>query len=243
MSERIRVLIVDDEPLARRGVEVHLERAGGFEMVGEAATGAEAADAIARLAPQVVFLDVQMPDGGGFDVVERVGADRMPITVFVTAYDEHALRAFDAQAIDYVLKPIDPMRFARTVGRVRALVSGAATPRRLLLRDGGRALLIDYDDIGWIEADGDYVRVYVSGRGHLVRHTLAALEQRLDASQFVRVHRSTIVNVRQVREARPDGDRSYRLLLKDGTALRVSRGYRQRLMSLLGWAVPGTGSV
>lgn len=232
MSDAIRVLIVDDEPLARRGLRLHLERATGFEIVSEAATADEAVDRIERLAPQVVFLDVRMPGADGFSVVERVGVDAMPVTVFVTAYDDHALRAFDAQAVDYVLKPIDPTRFARTAERVRALVAGRGAPQRLLLRDGRSILFVEDGEIEWVEADGDYVRVHVRGRAHLVRHTLASMERRLEG-KFTRIHRSAIVNVARVREVRAGPDRTAQVILRDGTALRVSRGYRERVREMM----------
>ena len=234
MSDTIRVLVVDDEPLARRGLRLHLERATGFEVVGEAATADEAVASIEQLDPQIVFLDVRMPGEDGFSVVERVGVDAMPTTVFVTAYDDHALRAFDAQAVDYVLKPIDPARLARTHERLRTMVTGRETPQRIILRDGKRILFVEDDEIEWVQAEGDYVRVYARGRGYLVRHTLAAMEQRLARESFTRSHRSAIVNVARVRELRTDRDRTAQIILRDGTVLRVSRGYRERVRELLG---------
>ena len=222
------MLVVDDEPLARRGVRLHLESIGGFSVIAESANGRAAVADIRRLQPDVVFLDVQMPGMSGFDVVDAVGIAQMPVTVFVTAYDAHALRAFEAHAVDYVLKPIDPARFAAAVARVRDLVRGGTRPQRLVLRDGGRVIVVPTDDVDWIQADGDYVRVFVGGRGRLVRQTISSLEEQLD-SRFARVHRSTIVNVSRVREVRPTGDRSYQVILRDGTQLRMSRGYRHRL--------------
>ena len=233
MSEAIGVLIVDDEPLARRGVRLHLDAAGGFVVVGESTNGREAIADIVRLRPQVVFLDVQMPGVDGFDVIDAVGIERMPVTIFVTAYETHALRAFDAHAVDYLLKPIDPARFARAAERVRMLVMSGRIPRRLVLRDGGRVLLVDHDEIDWIEADGDYVRVHVGGRRHLVRHTLGGMEGRLDSARFARIHRSAIVNVARVREIRRQGDRAFQIVLRDGTTLTMSRGYRDRLARLV----------
>src|SRR5262249_44046412 len=233
MAGDIRVLIVDDEPLARRGVRLLVGRASGFRVVGEAASGAEAVNRVAELSPDVVFLDVQMPDGGGFEVIERLGPGRMPSIVFVTAYDEHALRAFEAQAIDYVLKPIDPARFALTMDRLRTLHTKGRPPRRLLVRDGARILAFDEDEVEWIEADGDYVRIHGGGKPQLVRQTLGDLEDRLDGSRFVRAHRSAIVNVDRVREIAPQGDRGLRLTLKSGQAVHVSRGHRERVLSLL----------
>lgn len=233
MSEPIRVLIVDDEPLARRGVRLHLEAAGGFVVVAESANGREAIRDIERLAPQVVFLDVQMPGIDGLGVIDAVRSERMPVTIFVTAHDAHALRAFDAHAVDYLLKPIDPARFARAVERVRMLVTSGTIPQRIVLRDGGRVLLVDHDEIDWIAADGDYVRVWVAERGHLVRHTIGGMESRLDPSRFARIHRSAIVNVARVREIRRQGDRAFQIVLRDGTMLKMSRGYRDRLAGLV----------
>ena len=233
-NARVRVLIVDDEPLARRGVRLHLEKAGGFEIVGEAASGRDAIETIRSLRPQAVFLDVQMPGIDGFGVVDAIGVGQMPVTVFVTAYDAYALRAFEAHAIDYVLKPIDPARFADAAARVRSLVASGSAPQRLVLRDGARVIVVEPSEIEWVEADGDYVRVYIGGRGYLVRHTISRMEERLDASRFQRIHRSTIVNVARVREVKPDGDRRYRVVLRDGTSLAMSRGFRERLAALVG---------
>ena len=230
----VRVIIVDDEPLARRGVRLHLEAIGGFEIVGEAANGRDAIERIESLRPHAVFLDVQMPGIDGFGVVDAIGVGRMPVTVFVTAYDAHALRAFEAHAIDYVLKPIDPARFADAAKRVRSLVASGSAPQRLVLRDGARVIVVEPSEIDWVEADGDYVRVYIGGRGYLVRHTIGRMEERLDPTRFQRIHRSTIVNVARVREVKPDGDRRYRVVLRDGTSLTMSRGFRERLAALIG---------
>ena len=225
----IRALIVDDEPLARRGVRAHLEKVGGYEIVGESASGREAVADIRRLKPDVVFLDVQMPGMSGFDVVDSIGVGRMPVTVFVTAYDAYALRAFEAHAVDYLLKPIDPGRFRAMADRLRIMVRQGNAPQRVVLRDGPRVLMLPPDEIDWIQADGDYVRVYVGGKSHLVRHTIGALAEQLDSAVFARIHRSTIVNVSRVREVRAEGDRSFRVVLRDGTLLRMSRGYRTTL--------------
>ena len=230
----VRVIIVDDEPLARRGVRLHLEAIGGFEIVGEAANGRDAIERIESLRPHAVFLDVQMPGIDGFGVVDAIGVGRMPVTVFVTAYDAHALRAFEAHAIDYVLKPIDPARFADAAKRVRSLVASGSAPQRLVLRDGARVIVVEPSEIDWVEADGDYVRVYIGGRGYLVRHTIGRMEERLDPTRFQRIHRSTNVNVAREREVKPDGDRRYRVVLRDGTSLTMSRGFRERLAALIG---------
>jgi two-component system LytT family response regulator len=233
----VKVIIVDDEPLARRGIRVRLERIAGVEVVAECASGVDAVRAIRNHKPDVVFLDVQMPGMDGFAVVDEIGADDMPVTIFVTAYDTHAIRAFDASALDYLLKPIDDERFARAVDRARRRLAerrgGASieTPAvdRIIVRDRGSVFILTVDDVDWIAAEGDYVRVHTGGRGHLVRDTMASLESRLDPARFVRIHRSAIVNLSRVKEIRPHGDRDYLAVLRDGTRLKVSRTYRRRL--------------
>ena len=243
-TKPLRVLIVDDEPLARRGLVVRLERMRAIEIVGEASSGAEAVDAIEQLKPDVVLLDIQMPELDGFDVVDAVGIDAMPVTIFVTAYDAHAIRAFESNALDYLLKPVDDERFARAIERARVRVAergahekiaafggmlGARGEPRIALRDRGRIIVLAYADVDWIAAEGDYVRVFARGRGHLVRHTMTAMEARLDPGAFARIHRSTIVNVARVREIRAHGDRDYIVVLRDDTKLKMSRSYRDRL--------------
>jgi two-component system, LytTR family, response regulator len=242
----LRVLIVDDEPLARRGLRVRLERMEAIEIVGECASGGEAVAAIEDTAPDVVLLDVQMPELDGFDVVEAVGVARMPVTIFVTAYDTHAIRAFEAHALDYLLKPLDDHRFARSIERARsrvaerndhararrlgeAIASPVAVRRRIVLRERGRVLVLEHADIEWIAAEGDYVRIHGRGRSHLLRQTMAAMEARLDPASFVRIHRSTIVNVAAVREVLKRGDRHWVVVLSGRTRLKMSRLYRGRL--------------
>ena len=234
-ARALRVLIVDDEPLARRGVRVRLERMSDIEIIGECTTGNAAILAIPELRPDLVLLDVQMPGVDGFDVVDAIGADRLPLVVFLTAYDEFAIRAFDAQALDYLLKPIDDERFALAIERARRRMreressASFSNAQRIAVRDRGRVLLIDEQEIDWIGAEGDYVRIHVAGRGHLHRETMAAMQARLDAKRFVRIHRSTIVNTTRVRELRACGDREQLVVLRDGTRLRASRGFRDAL--------------
>ena len=266
----IRAIIVDDEQLARRGIRARLERAGGYHVVAECASGREAIAAIREHQPGVVFLDVQMPGIDGFGVVEAIGAERMPVVIFVTAFDNHALKAFEAHAFDYLLKPIDDVRFATTLERARhrlvereesgvarrlaALMNDirpalgteqsiarhpdaadAVSPvNRIVVRERDRVLLIEVGEIDWIGADGDYVRVHASGRSHLIRDTMAAMESRLDRAAFVRIHRSTIVNTSRIRELRPYSSREYAVILRDGTRLRLSRRYRERLRDHFG---------
>ncbi len=243
----LRVLIVDDEPLARRGLRVRFEAMADIEIIGECESGRSAIAAIEADMPDVVLLDVQMPGLDGFGVVDAIGAAAMPVTIFVTAYDAHALRAFDAHALDYLLKPIDDERFAVAIERARVRVrerdvadrarrlggvlTDTAKDRRIVLRDRGSVIVLDHDDIDWISAEGDYVRVFAAGRGHLVRHTMHAMEERLDPTRFARIHRSAIVNVARVAEIRPHGERDSIVVLKDGTRLKLSRAYRDRLSS------------
>jgi two-component system LytT family response regulator len=237
LSEALRVLIVDDEPLARRGVRARLAKQAGIEVVGECENGLAAVRAIRAQTPDLVFLDIQMPGLDGFGVVERVGQG-MPVVVFLTAHDEHALKAFDAQALDYLLKPIDDKRFARAVSSARRRIAErragtAYVPARIVARDRGRVILLDADDVDWAEADGDYVRLHARGRSYLVRETMKAIETRLPHQRFVRIHRSAIVNVARVKELLPHTNREFVVVLSDGTRLKLSRGYRDRLQALL----------
>jgi two-component system, LytTR family, response regulator len=238
---KLRVLIVDDEPLSRRGVRARLLGQEDMDVVGEAENGLDALWAIRQLAPDLLFLDIQMPGLDGFGVVEQVGVDQMPVVVFLTAFDDHALKAFEAQALDYLLKPIDDERFMVTLQRARQRVAerkaGAAAKKggtRIAARDRGRVLLLDADEIDWVEADGDYMRLHAGDRSLLVRETMNSIEARLPKEKFVRIHRSTIVNVSTVRELLPHVNREFIVILKNGARLKLSRGYRDRLVELMG---------
>jgi two-component system LytT family response regulator len=251
-APRIRTLIADDEPLARHGVRLLLERDSGIEIVGEASGGVEAAEQILRLRPDLVFLDVQMVGCDGFETLKRVGPDATPVVVFVTAYDEYALRAFEFNAVDYLLKPYDDARFAAALDRARDLVLrkrvDAVDNRitrliehiegegrdRILLKSSGEIIFLKTSEIDWIEAEGDYVKFHVTGRTHLMRGTMSALEERLDPSRFIRIHRSTIVNADRLRKLSPSFEGEYAVVLQDGTKLRLSRGYHDRIKALLG---------
>jgi two-component system, LytTR family, response regulator len=242
----IRVLIVDDEPIARRGIRQQLRSEADLEVIGEYGDGAAAIDAITGLAPDLVFLDIQMPEVGGFDVVEAIGVARMPAVVFVTAYDEHALRAFDVHAVDYVLKPIDRHRFRTAVERARQRLAHAPGQldrriaaalgelgrpahdyaKRLAIKGDGRVILVDVDEVDRLEAAGNYVEVHSGARQHLVRETMASLEARLDPARFVRVSRSSIVNATLVRELQPMFNGDFVVVLRDGTKVAGSRRYR-----------------
>jgi two-component system LytT family response regulator len=253
-DQRIRALVVDDEPLARKRIQRLLKGETDVELVGECADGHDAVLAIRRHAPDLVFLDVQMPGLDGFGVVEAIGVDRMPAVVFVTAYDQHALRAFEVSAVDYLLKPFLPERFQRAMRRARAQLrqgTGAGAEERirqllaqvgagrryldrLLVKGEGRVYFLKAEEIDWIEAAGNYVQLHVGRDAHLLRETMARLEAGLDPARFVRIHRSTIVNLDRVKELHPWFSGEFAVLLHDGTQLRLSRGYRGRLEERLG---------
>ena len=252
--ERWRVLIVDDEPLARDGVRIHLEDQSDFEVAGEAGNGEEAVAAIRELRPDVVFLDVQMPGLDGFGVLGALAGETLPQIVFVTAYDQFALQAFEAHALDYLLKPFDEERFLRSLDRVRhqlrshrrgdledrlvtLLEELGDRPRyleRFVVRAGGKILILRAEDVDWIEAAANYVKLHVGGRVYLMRETMTRLEQSLDPSHFVRIHRSTIVRVDRIRMLEPLFQGDYVVVLHDGARLPTSRTYRDNLQELLG---------
>lgn len=250
----VRVVIVDDEELARRGVRARLDRLGDVEILAECGSGREAVDAIRRTAPDLVFLDVQMPGKSGFDVVEEVGWSAFPRVIFVTAHDRFAVRAFEINALDYLLKPIDDERFDRALQRAREdierdreselgrrlasvvrEVGGRAAetdlgfPDRFVVRSFGRVVFVPADDIDWIEAAGDYVTLHVGAKAWLLRETMTAIERKLNPRAFVRIHRSTIVNIDRIAELRSFDNGEYQVLLADGTKLKLSRTYRQTL--------------
>jgi two-component system, LytTR family, response regulator len=244
----LRVLIVDDELPARRKLRAHLSPQPDVEVLGEAGSGPEAVDAIRRLHPDLVFLDVQMPGMTGFEVIEEVGVAEMPAVVFVTAYDEFAIEAFDVQAVDYLLKPFHVDRFkqalARAAEKVRTRTRGddvlnrllAAFPerggpvRRLLVREGERLFFVPVAAVVRLSADGNYVQVRTLNGRHQIRETLASLETRLDPERFARVHRSEIVNMDFVAEIQPLFHGDYCVILKNGEQVRLSRRYQDRLL-------------
>ncbi len=225
----MRVAIVDDEPLARQVVRLLLANDRELTVVGEC-SGVDAAELIAREKPDILFLDIQMPEVDGFDVLERVGADTVPAIVFVTAYDEYALRAFEVHALDYLLKPFDDRRFFAALSRAKELVR-AKTPstfvRRFLVRTRDKVLFLKTDDLEWIEAADYYASLHAGGKSYLLRQTMAELERQLDPAKFVRVHRSAIVNIDRVKEMHPLFRGDSVLVLADGTQLRLSRARRE----------------
>ena len=234
--QSIRVVVADDEPLARAGLRALLEDDPELVVVGECANGHEAVAALREHAPDLVLLDVQMPGLDGFGVVQQIGADRMPVVVFATAFDQYALRAFEARALDYLLKPFTDERFHDVLGRAKEQVRqrrlGAsraqpAPPARLEVRLGNRIAFVRIDDVDWVEAADYYARLHVGAASHLVRETMQELEARLDARRFVRVHRSAIVNVERVRELRTVAAGRHEVVLRDGTRLPLSRSRRE----------------
>ena len=245
---RLRVLIVDDEAPARAKLRRYLEADERTEVVGEAENGLQAVERVESLQPDLVLLDVQMPGLDGFDVMAALQDGDLPHVVFVTAHDEHAVRAFEVRALDYLLKPVDRGRLRSAVDRVlesgrpgrealRALEDRPAATTaldRFLVRERGRLRLVAVDDVDWIGAAGNYVELHVGDRTHLVRGTLNELESRLPGRRFARVHRSTIVNLDRVRELQPWSHGDLLLVLDCGTELRLSRRYRDRIRGVFG---------
>ena len=233
-SALIRTLIVDDEPLARTTLLALLSHDSEMDVVGQCGSGTEAVTAIRQLRPELVFLDVQMPGCDGFDVLEQLGAAVPKAVVFVTAYDRYALKAFEAGALDYLLKPFDDARFTRALERAKAMVRGrVAQPRHLIVKSAGRVVIVKTDEIDWIEAADYYACLHVSQKTHLLRRSLGELEEELDSAMFCRIHRSAIVNLERVKEMKLDPNGEYEVFLRDGTRLRLSRSYREQLQSRL----------
>jgi two-component system LytT family response regulator len=237
----LRILIVDDEPLARERVRTLLEQEDDVEVAGEANDGLAAVEAILSLEPDLVFLDVHMPKLDGFDVIRTVGADRMPAVVFVTAYDQHALRAFDTDRFKSTLerarRQIEGDGQADLERRLLELVRGLdrpTRPERLVVKSGGRLFFLRADEIDWIEAAGNYVKLHVGAEAHLMRETMTSIEARLNPETFFRIHRSHIVNLERIKELQPWFNGEYVVILRNGTKLTLSRGYREKLQERLG---------
>jgi two-component system, LytTR family, response regulator len=243
-SAKIRALIIDDEPLARGNLRVLLSQDPDIELIAELGSGAEAVEEIRRTRPDLVFLDVQMPECGGFDVLELLKAEQLPVIIFVTAYDEYALRAFDAGALDYLMKPFDDTRFALALQRAKerlaarqparqAVPPSAAEIPQLTVRSAGHEVYVRITDIDWVEAADYYVCLHVGPKSHLLRRSMAELERDLDIDPqiFCRIHRSTIVNLRRVRALEVDSAGEYEVILDGGRRLRLSRRFRKDLQA------------
>jgi two-component system LytT family response regulator len=253
MSEPLRVLVVDDEPLARQALRAMLTGDPEVTVVGEC-SGVDGAAVVERTRPDLLFLDIQMPEVDGFDVLEQIGIDEAPTVVFVTAHSEHALRAFEVHALDYLLKPVSDERLAHALARAKEqawlrrqggparsaigamLRERSRQTRRILVRDRGRTRVIDVDAIDRVEAADYYAMIHAGGEAHLLRETMNELEERLDPARFFRAHRSAIVNVERIREIRAleRGDRM--LVLADGSEVRLARARREAFERLVGTA-------
>ena len=235
--QKIRVLVVDDEPLARSNLKVLLRRDPDIESIAECGSGAEAVAQIRSTLPELVFLDVQMPECGGFEVLEILkGDEALPVIVFVTAYDEYALRAFDAGALDYLLKPFDDARFSLAMQRAKEKIGAQAAAQRreiprLTVRSAGRVVYVQIPDIDWVEAADYYACLHVGPKSHLLRQSMGELEKELDPRIFCRIHRSTIVNLRRVRALKVDDAGEYEVILEGGQKLRLSRRFRKELQA------------
>jgi len=254
MSDKIRVLVVDDEPLARRGICQLLETETDFVVAGEAANGREAISSIEKLAPDLVFLDIQMPLLDGFSFLEKLGAENLPEIVFVTAFDEHAIRAFEAGAIDYILKPINTERFQKTLERVRRRVrtgenkhlenkiadllnnlkpAGEDYLRRIAVKERERIRFLDVEKIDWISSLGNYIEIHSQREKFIVRETMDGIESKLNPRDFLRIRRSTIVNIKSIKELQALFNGEYSVVLSDETKLTSSRRYRKHLETVL----------
>jgi two-component system LytT family response regulator len=251
---RLRAIIVDDEMLARQIIREMLEHDPEVEVVAECINGREAVEAIQTYQPDLLFLDIQMPEVAGFEVLEALKGERLPIVIFVTAYDQYAVRAFDVHALDYLLKPFDRERFEMAISRAKAqlrrerngeldrrivalleaLKAEAKYVERLVIKNGGRVFFLETGEINWVEAEGNYVRLHTDKKAHLLRETISSLEEQLDPKKFLRVHRSTIVRIDSIRELQPWFHGEYHIILHNGTKLTLSRNYREQLQLVLG---------
>ena len=255
MNRKITALVVDDEALARKFVRRMLERHPLVEIVGECRNGKETVAAITEKKPDLVFLDVQMPEMDGFMTLETLGAEALPQVVFVTAYEQYAIRAFESAALDYLLKPFDQPRFDKSMSRVyekfadrkqarteqkqiAALLETVAEKpnflERLVVKTGGRIIFLKTSEIDWIQADDQYAHLHTGNKSHLVRQTLGALEAQLDPRKFIRIHRSAIVNVERIKELQPMFTGEHTVVLENGTKLTLSRSYKNKLFEILG---------
>ena len=250
---RLRTLIVDDEPLAREAIRTRIQLDDEIEIVGEASSGKQALREIQHRKPDLVFLDVQMPDLDGFAILEALGPSPLPIIVFVTAFEQHALRAFEVHALDYILKPFDDERFQEALKRakdhwrrnrgheleskLRELLArkilGSGYLDRMIVKETGRISFVKTEDIKWFRAEGNYVKLFLGKQTHMLHTSMNALEAQLDPKRFFRIHRSLIINIEHLQELRPWHTGEYVVIMRDGTELTMSRGYRDRLNDLL----------
>jgi len=244
----LRVLVIDDEPPARRKLTLLLRQEPGIEIVGEAANGIDAVAAIEEHRPDAIFIDIQMPGMNGFEVLDAIEGERMPQVVFVTAYDQHAVKAFEVHAADYILKPFDRTRLQSCLARLRgehdsmqSKIKGLLDQfrsrdylTRVVVKSRGRVLFLKIEDVDWIETSANYVELHSGKHSYLLRGTLTNFEERLNPRQFVRVHRTTIVNIERIQELQPWSHGDFIIVLKDGAKLRMSRRYRGNLSDIWG---------
>ncbi len=253
MTPTIRTIVSDDEPLAREKLRILLASETGVRIVAECRDGRQTIDALQTYKPDLLLLDIQMPGADGFQVLSAIPADDMPLVVFTTAYDQYAIRAFETHAVDYLLKPFDHERLHKAIERIRSellktndremtqrildLLAGtraeSRVTKRLAIKAAGRVVFLDVEEIDWVEAAANYVRLHVGKESHLLRESIGRISERLDPDRFVRVHRSTIVNVRRIKELQPCNSGEYIVVLKDGKELSCSRGYRTELDHLI----------
>lgn len=251
---RIRLLTVDDEPLAREKIRTMVAGDPEIEIVGECANGAEAIAAVQTLRPDLMLLDVQMPQLDGFAVLDALKSGHLPQIIFVTAFDHYAIQAFEVHALDYLLKPFDRERFDAAIRHAKTQLRGTPNGHldqrilsllkqleadskyleRLVVKAGGRVFFLLTEEIDWIEAEGNYVNVHTAHKSHLLRESISNLEAQLDPRKFIRIHRSTIVNLRRIKELQPWSHGEYHVILHDGTELTLSRNYRDNLQNVLG---------
>jgi two-component system LytT family response regulator len=253
MIQKIRTLIVDDMLLARKRLRRVLSQDPEIEIIGECTDGQQAIETIQNLKPDLLFLDVQMPEIGGFEVLQEIGVNNAPVVIFVTAYDQFALRAFEVHALDYLLKPFENARLQNTVARAKAQIrkrESAVTDERLLallktvkndekylkrltVKSRGRTIFLTVDEIDYIEAEGNYLSLQIGEQSHLIRSAMHQFESRLDPEKFVRIHRSTIINIDRVKEMHPLFNGDQLIIMQNGKELTLSRNYRERLKDLL----------
>jgi len=256
-ARRIRALVIDDERLARNFILEMLREDEEVEIIGECLNGREAIEAIQTHAPDLIFLDVQMPEVGGFAVLEKLSKEKMPFVIFVTAYDQYAVRAFEVNALDFLLKPFDRKRFKiawqkakariqrernelldqRILSLLKGLKAEPSYLERLVLKTNGRIFFLDTDEVDWIEAEGNYVSIHSGEKSYLLRDTISGLEVQLDPKKFLRIHRSAIVKLEKIQELQPLFHGDYRVTMRDGTQLTLSRNYRDKLQDALGKAL------
>lgn len=252
-ATRIRVIVVDDEPLAREKIRELVKDDPELEIIQECVNGTEAVAAIQAHNPDLVLLDVQMPEISGFAVLEALKSERLPLVIFVTAYDQYAVRAFEVHALDYLLKPFDRERFETAMQRAKAqirhkrddldkrllallekLKAETKYLERLVIKSGGRVFFLEIEEVDWIEAEGNYLSIHTAKKSYLLRETISNLESKLDPKKFVRIHRSAIVKIDRIQELRPWTHGEYRVILRNGTQLTLSRNYREKLDEVLG---------